>query len=421
MSENSVAKKASWTLFWLCWICYAIISMTRNAYSASIAAIIDEGIFTKSQAGLINSGFYLLYGAAQLFCGKLLDTVPPVKLVSITLIGSGIATVAMGMAKSYIAMLIIWCLCGLVQFGIWPIIIRIIAELILPEHKSRAMVYITFSYCIGSLLNYVLAAIVLKWLDWKLLFYISGIILFLTLIFWVVGTKRTVSVLSKVSDKSDSPASSSAAPEKSTGFLKMFISSGCLVLSIPVFARTSLDLGIKSWIPTMIMESYKTSESFATALMISLLVFNIFGVFFINFIYPRRIKSEPPAFATCFLISLPFTALLLLIGKMHLLLALAALVVLTTMMYAANQFSTVFIPAAFAKYNRVGSVAAILNAVASFGAVIATTAFGFLSEHYGWNGTIISWIIIIVISSLTLFAITPAWNRFVKGSKKERH
>lgn len=201
MNDSSLARKASLTLFWLCWICYAIICMTRNAYSASIAAIIDEGIFTKSQAGLINSGFYLLYGGAQLFCGKLLDTVSPVKLVSLTLIGSAFATVAMGMAKSYIAMLIIWCFCGLVQFGIWPIIIRIIAELVLPEHKSRAMVYITFSYCIGALMNYVLAAIVLKWFDWKQLFYISGIILFVTLIFWLVGTEKTVKLFSEASEK----------------------------------------------------------------------------------------------------------------------------------------------------------------------------------------------------------------------------
>ncbi len=391
--------------------------MTRNAYSASIASIVDEGIFTKSEAGLINSGFYLLYGLAQLFCGRLLDKVPPIKLVSITLIGSAVTTAAMGIFKSYIAMLVIWCLCGLVQFGIWPIIIRVIAEMILPEHKSRAMIYIAFSYCTGALMNYVLAALVFKWFEWEALFYISAAILVVTLFFWIVGTKKTVKLLARKSSSSPETVSSKVKEKGAPGFLKLVLSSGVVLLAFPIFARTGLDLGIKSWIPTMIMESYKTTESFATTLMIVLCAFNYLGVFFVNFIYPRRIKSEPLAFASCFIVSLPFVLLLLLIGKLSLVLALFALVILTTMMYAANQFTTVFIPAAFAKHNRVGSVAALVNSVASFGAVIPTAIFGFISENYGWTATIWSWIVLVIASLLFCVAAVPMWNAFVKNTK----
>ena len=65
--------KASWGLFLLCFMVYVFISMSKSAYSASMAAIIADGVFEKSYAGLINSGFYLLYGGAQLLCGKLMD------------------------------------------------------------------------------------------------------------------------------------------------------------------------------------------------------------------------------------------------------------------------------------------------------------------------------------------------------------
>ena len=41
-------EKASIMLFVACWIMYAIVSMTKNAFAASMASIVNEGIFTKS-------------------------------------------------------------------------------------------------------------------------------------------------------------------------------------------------------------------------------------------------------------------------------------------------------------------------------------------------------------------------------------
>ena len=57
--ERLGLRKTSWSIFIISFIIYAVISMTKSAYSASMASIIGEGIFETSSAGILNTGFYI--------------------------------------------------------------------------------------------------------------------------------------------------------------------------------------------------------------------------------------------------------------------------------------------------------------------------------------------------------------------------
>lgn len=410
--------RASWGLFWLCFLVYVVVSMSKSAYSASMAAIISDGLFTKSMAGIINSGFYLLYGGAQLLCGKFIDKTPPTRLMSMSLIGSALSVMAMGFSKNFTTMLIIWTLGGLVQFALWPAVLRILAEHLLPMHRQKAMTYISFGYCVGMLLNYLGAAVVLEWLNWRFLFIIEGSVLLATLILWVAFAGRLTAVLKEANatykERRYEKTADSAPPEtKKIGLVRLVAVSGTLFLLIPSFIRASLDLGIKSWVPTMIMESYSgISASFATMLTMTLLVVNLSGVFLVNFFYPKYIKNASAAFFACFALALPFTALLLLTGKISVWLVVLLLMIVTTLMYAGNRISVVIIPSFFSDYGRVGSIAAIINAIASFGALASNYGFGLLADTFGWSGTIISWVIMAGIAAIFCFAAMPLWKKF---------
>ena len=111
-------EKSSWILFFSAWIVYAIISMTKSTYAASIVSIVAEGFLDKSQAGTVNASFYLFYGTAQLLGLKIVDRVSPFKLISITLIGTLISSIGMALADSYYMLIIFWSFCGLIQFAI---------------------------------------------------------------------------------------------------------------------------------------------------------------------------------------------------------------------------------------------------------------------------------------------------------------
>ena len=122
-----VDKKLSLVLFAVVFLTYSLVYMTKNCYSAAMAAIVAEGIMTKSQTGLISAAFYIVYAPFQIVGGFAADKYPPHRLILIGTMSAGIANLLIYFfTQSYVAMLIIWSLNALAQFGIWPSIFKIV-------------------------------------------------------------------------------------------------------------------------------------------------------------------------------------------------------------------------------------------------------------------------------------------------------
>lgn len=425
MKNLSKEEKTSWILFITAWVIYAVVSMTKSAYAATMASIIGEGLFDKTAAGTVNASFYLFYGSAQLLGVKVVDKVSPVKLVSMTLAGTLVAIIGMAVSKSFLMMLIFWSFCGLVQFAIWPAVLRIIAEYLVPSQKSKAMVYIAFSYCTGMLANYLAASVVLGVAKWRTLFWVFAVILSLSIVLWQVITSKTKETYTELVKRNrekinEENEQKNLNKQDSIGFFRLTAISGILILLVPSLIRTAMDAGLKSWVPTMITENYDVSASFASMLTSILVFVNLGGVYIANWMYPKRTKNAAWAFGICFLTALPFTVMLLLTGRIPVGAVVFLLTAITTMMYAGHQLINVIIPTYFSKYNRTGSIAALLNALASFGAVAANIGFGYLAENFGWSATITAWIILAVVSFVACAIASPVWKKFTKGTGEEK-
>ncbi len=415
MRKMSKEAKASWSLFITCWIVYAVISMTKSVFSASIASIVQEGLLDKTDSGLINAGFYLFYGGAQLVFLKAVDKVSPVKLITIVLFGTIAALVGMSMSTGFISMLVLWSFCGLIQFSVWPAVLRVVSEYLLPEHEGFAHIAIAFSYCTGSLANYLLAALILHSATWRVLFWaVAGIATFFLLL-WLIVTGKTVPLLSVLRQPNETAKlnpPSVVKPQQSKGLFRLLASTGLIFILVTAFSRSMLDAGLKAWVPTMIVENYPVSVSFATVLTTVLICVNLTGAFIATLIYPKRIKSAVRALSACFVAAIPFIVMLLWTGEIAVALVVFALTVITTIMYAGHQLQNVIIPFRFSKFGKEGSVSSVLNAFASFGVVAANFGFGFMAEHFGWKATITSWLVIAIVAFVFASLAAPLWKRF---------
>ncbi len=233
------------------------------------------------------------------------------------------------------------------------------------------------------------------------------------MIVWLVSTGKTVPDLETAEQKEES-----SGPQKKEGFSKtwkVFCTSGIIWMLLPSFIRTMMDMGLKSWVPTMITECYAgITPSFANMITTILLIINIFGVYIVKLVYPKRIKSEALCFALCFVISIPFTLLLLLTGKISVYAVVLFLTLVTTFMYSGHQIINVIIPSKFSPINLSGGVASLLNGVGSLGAVAANFGYGFLADKFGWTATIMSWNIMAILAALFALLSVKAWNRFTK-------
>ena len=64
-------------LFLLCWLSYFSTYLGRLNYSAGLTEIIQSEGFTKGQAGIIGTAFFLAYGGGQFVSGFLGDRLSP--------------------------------------------------------------------------------------------------------------------------------------------------------------------------------------------------------------------------------------------------------------------------------------------------------------------------------------------------------
>ncbi len=412
MGEKISGRNMSIIVFITSFLIYSVITMTRNAFAASIASVIEEGLLPHTAAGIINAGFYLFNGIGQVAGVKVIDKASPIKLLYVPLVGTLLAMLLMTVQTGFIPMLIIWSLCGFLQFPIWPAILRMITEYLLPSHKEKAMKFIIFGFGAGTFLNYLLASVILKLYNWQGLFGASAIIVALCIVLWLIITEKGKAKLLEIKELG-AKEEIKGEEKKSKGFLKVVISSGALLLIVPSFIRLFLDAGLKAWAPTMFVESYGASASFGSALVTVLSFVNFGGMFFATWLCSKVTKNETTALIICFLVAVPFAVLLLFVGGVSLAVAALSLTVITTMMYASHQLMDAFIPAKFDKVGMTGGMASLMNGVASLGAVFASIGFGFMAENCGWSAAFVMQLALIIVTLVFCVFARPLWKKFI--------
>ncbi len=413
-------EKLSRRLFIFCWVIYTAAYLGRLNYSAALASIINEGVFSKSNAGLIGTLFFLCYGIGQLINGIIADRVSPYKMIFSGVLVSSLANLGMILWKNYIYMAVIWGINGIAQSMLWSPILFIITNVLHERMSYRASVIIAASAPVGTLLAYFSAAVCVNY-NWQYVFVISSAVLALFAVLWFIGT-NDISARLKGSEGEVTPeavktAADSAQTPENVGFMRIFILSGLFIFVLPVMAHGMLKEGIVTWIPTMITETYGSSPSFSIFLSMILPVINLSGAFIAMFIYNRIVRKNE---ITGSLIILSVAVLplipLIFIGKINLTAAILMLALVTTLMHAFNMYAITLVPMRFGKYGRTATVTGLLNSITYIGSALSSFVFGVISEKFGWQNTVLLWIGIALCAALLCFLALRRWRGFIKDN-----
>ncbi len=371
--------------------------------------IVDEKLMSAFEVGTITAAFYLVYAVLQIVGGVLTDKWNPERFITFGLVGAGICNLAIYINQSYAVMLTAWVLNACLQFAVWPATFKIVSTLLCRDMQDSALFKVTFGNPIGVVLGYILAAIVGS--SWRLNFFVSAIGLFLIAVLWELTCKSTKNYITELTVE----VAKNQSAENSKDFIKTALKAGIVLLLILSFTRTMFDLGMKAVAPTMINASYENiSPVFATLLSIIILVSGALGPCISHIIYPKFMKNEAVIITIFFLISLPLTAAMLLIGKVSSIIIVVLLALVVTLMSAASLFTTSYIASRFNIYGKGATVAGILNCSASFGVVASNTLFTGLAQ-ISWQTTIIAWIIIMAVSLIISAINIPIWTKFLKN------
>lgn len=403
------SKSLSVILFVFMFLMYAVVYMTKNMFSSAMAIIVEDGFMTKSQTGLINAVYWLVYAVFQVFGGFAVDKYSPYKLIMLGLIGAAISNIVIYLNQEYYVMMAAWTFNAIVQFGLWPGVFKIVSTQITPSMRGMAVFWLLFSTSVGLGLSMLIASFVSHW---KQNFLVSVISLLIMIIIYAILnsflSKKMVeeSVLEEKSKKTEG----NKAP-----MLPLMLSSGLIVFLIICFLRGAIDNGIKMMTPVMLMESYDSLPAALSTRMSSvLIIFSALGTLVAGTVQSKITRNESKAQIILYAVSVLPLLVVCFVGHIHYIWVLLALSFAVLFVHGAAPFSQSFIALHFEKYGRIGTVSGILNATASVGNVLASYIFAKMAEIIPWRGVTISWLVVIIACGVLCVAVLPRWTKFVR-------
>ncbi|MGN0533759.1 MAG: MFS transporter [Eubacterium sp.] len=391
------------------WLIYASAYFGRTCYSAAIASIVSDGIYTKSEIGLVGTAFFICYGTGQILSGIAGDRVNPFAMVLLGAFGSASCCLSMAYAKSLALMAVIWGINGVFQSMLWAPLLRVFSQTINSKLREKAILNIALSLPVGTVCAYLCSTLIIKYSSWNNIFICGAGVIFAAFLLGLISVFHSKDSLQKTfaeKEKTDKTVKS--------GFLPVAVSSGLLIITVPSFLHGMMRDGITNWVPTMITEEYGVLPSFSVFLTVVLPVFNAFGAYIVTPLYKRLGCNEMKTAGICAVFALIPMTLLLLMGKMPIILSIILLALTTMSMYSLNYLIISRVPVRFAQCGYTSSVTGILNSFAYIGCAASSYGFGAVSQKSGWNTVIIIWIISAVLTCVFAFLANIKWKNYIK-------
>ena len=407
-------KKVSFIFFWVIWILYTVVYMTKNCYSAAMASIVSEGVLTKSQTGLLTALFHLAYGPLQILGGIFADKYNPERLVKIGLVGAAISNTLIFFNQTYSLMLIAWTFNGTIQFALYPAVFKIVSSQLEAEYRIKGVYFLSLSSTSGMVLAYLVAAVVSKW---QYNFALSAVALFLL----AIGFHFVCNWVERymVPDTRTPEERRRKVPQVVTTKIsawRLFWLSGFTIFVVVTALRFLVTNAVNTLSATMLMESYTSiSHSMGNILNILIIVSGVLGITLVNrFVYPRITHNEMTATVLLIAIALVPMLLICFTGKTPVFLIVICLCV-TSAILTGSGLLVSHACAAFAKYGMNGLATGVYNALASLSIVAQSYGVVKIADYSGWNvACYFLFALLLIAGASTLIAI-PLWKKFKQG------
>ena len=398
-------EKTSILLFWFIFVLYALVYLTKNCFSAAMAAIVHEGVMTKTQTGLISSLFYLVYAPLQVVGGRIADRRNPYMVVIISLLGSAIANFAIFLNQNYIFMLVVWTLNAVAQFGVYPAVFKIVSSQLAKDHRAKSVYYLSFSNKVGLIFAYVVAMFMTKW-QYNFLFSAITLFVLAAVTFFVYPhiDKHMVEAAPIVkAQKASSEKKSSAG---------LFLKSGLYVM-IPVVILKTVIQNSQQIAPTLLMESYDSvSPVIGNFLSVFIIGASLLGTIFSKYVYYHYIRNEVKGYILVFAALIPFLLIICFVGKLPTVLIVICLALVAFLCAGTDLFNS-FMSMHYTKFGKNAEAAGLINSAASIGFVVQTYGIALIADLFGWITVTWLWVIIAFVAILLLASIYKPWKKFI--------
>ena len=405
-------KKKINALIFLCAAAYFISYLSRLNYAAVMAEFIAESGLPKATAVKPITAISITYGLGQLVSGYLGDRIKPRHIITGGFILTTIMNFVMPFAAPNIgAMTVVWAINGFAQAMMWPPLVKIMTTALDRKTYDRATVLVSYGSSSGNIAVYLIApAFISLSAGWKSIFFFSGCCAFALIFIWNIAMNRFEKAgvpqpeLTR-GKKQDKGTSGTTAVIRSLGIALPLI-------MLAIIAQGVIRDGVTSWMPTFIGETYNLGTSISILSGVILPIFSIVSFEITSYIHHHWFKNELLCAGLIAVVAAACSLLLSLLLGLNAIVAILLSALIVACMHGMNLILICMLPAAFGRFGNVSMISGLLNFCTYIGSAISTYGMGKISDLFGWDAVILSWIIIATAAAVCCLVCTAKWKKF---------
>ena len=381
-------KKKPLLIFPICYFAYTAIYIARVNLSMAAPELQKLEVLSEAQYGILGSIFSIVYALGRLLVGNLSDRKPPVLPICTGLVLCAVSNLCIGFMPPYIGMLLLWSVNALAQSMLWSSVLCVLAAVYDgPTAKKRTSVMVT-AVATGNIIGILLPAYLIEQFGVRWAFIAPGILTLLaaTAVFFSV---RSISA----------PSALTQQPQKN--MLQLLKNPNLRIALVPTFFHGVMKDNVTLWMTVFFVDRFGVNLSKSAYSVLLIPVVGLLGRLLYPFLYQlcknRENQVSKIAFIGCMLASVLLC--------FHSLPMAAAMICLSVVYAGVSLANTSFLsiyPMSYAKSGNIASVSGIMDFCTYLGAGVASLAYGFVIENWGYLPMFLSWVVLSILSILFL-------------------
>ena len=174
--QKKLYKKLKWQVFISATLGYGLYYVCRLSLNVVKKHIVDAGVLTESELGLIGSALFFTYAIGKLTNGFLADYSNIKRFMAIGLLVSALANLVMGFTGTFLFFAICWGVNGWVQSMGAPSSVVSLSRWYKDKERGSFYGFWSTSHNIGEALTYILTAVVVSYFGWQWGFRAAAIV-----------------------------------------------------------------------------------------------------------------------------------------------------------------------------------------------------------------------------------------------------
>ena len=382
-----MTNKRKLMIFGIVYFAYTAIYVARVNLSMAGPELIANNILDTVQLGLLGSIFSTVYAAGRLVNGGLSDKNPPWAMITTGLVIAGISNILISFFPPFIGIFLFWTANSYAQSMLWSSVLCVVSGMYEKSVAKRKTSIMVTSVAMGNIVGILLNTFFITRFGVKYAFIVPGLLTIVSGLL-VFLTARDIKPVAD-SDK------------KHISIFGLLNNTELRKMCIPAVMHGVMKENISLWMTVFTVDKYAIDLSASSYYILLIPTIGFVGRMAYPAIYRLTGDREHKVSLFGFIICMAASVVLCLgFGGI-----ITAVLMLSIIYASASMINTSMLsiyPMHYLKTGNVASVSGIMDFATYLGAGISGVIYGVVIKHFGYVPMFVSWIVISVISIITI-------------------